>query len=119
MFCETTNTIMKKKIIITGQVHEVGYRFFLLNRALTEGIEGFSASNEVNAEGNQQVVVFAEGDEQSIDEYCQIIQTDIPPHAHVSTIHIEPYERRVIKILDYMHLVQVEQLEKVFLQFQA
>lgn len=49
---------MKKKIIITGpSVHDVGYRVFLLNRALNEGLIGFSASNEVGEDGEQQVVV--------------------------------------------------------------
>lgn len=105
---------MKKKIIITGQpVHEVGYRVFLLNRALTEGLEGFSVSNEINAEGIQQVVILSEGDEESIEEYCRIIQREFPPHSQISNISIDPYERRVIKILDYMHLAQVEQLDKL------
>lgn len=104
---------MKIKVIITGQsVHEVGYRVFLLNRALTEGLDGFSASNEINADGNPLVIVFAEGDEESIQEYSRLIKKEFPPHALVQDISIEPYERRVIKILDYMHLVQVEQLDK-------
>ncbi|MFH0966279.1 MAG: hypothetical protein V1862_01145 [Methanobacteriota archaeon] len=35
-----------------------------------------------------------------------------PPLAEVTSVTIEAYEKRVIRILDYMHLTQVEQLDK-------
>jgi acylphosphatase len=104
---------MKRKIIISGsKVHEVGYRVFLLNRALFSGLDGFSASNESLPDGIEQVVIFIEGDEEAIRQFCEIVNNEIPCHAEVSRVSIESYERRVIKILDYMHFIQVEQLDK-------
>lgn len=83
-----------------------------MNRALSEGIEGFSAINSYGPDNAQLVVILAEGDDESIQEYSGVIKEQFPPHAEVSSIEIEPYAKRVVRILDYMHLIQVEQLEE-------
>ncbi len=106
------NTI-KNKIIIQGpKVHDVGYRVFLLKRALQSGLTGFSAFNQISPDNGQQVEICIEGDPESVDEYTAVVQENIPVHAIVTNISIEPYSKRVIGIMDYMHLVQVEQLDK-------
>ncbi|MDD1729030.1 MAG: acylphosphatase [Methanospirillum sp.] len=104
---------MKIRAVISGRsVHDVGYRIFLLNKALSEGIEGFSASNVTSPDGSGQVIVLAEGDEEAISEFSAYINDQIPPHAEVASVVIEPYERKIMRTIDYMHLIQVEQLDK-------
>ena len=106
-------TTIKNKIIIQGpKVHEVGYRVFLLNRALQSGLIGFSAFNHTLPENIQQIEICIEGDTESIEEYTTDLHDKLPVHAIVDTISIEPFGKRVISIMDYMHLVQVEQLDK-------
>jgi Hydrogenase maturation factor len=104
---------IKNKIIINGlKVHDVGYRVFLLNRALTSGVTGFSAFNHTTTDNVQQIEICIEGDADAIEEFVTGLQDNIPVHAIVDNISIEPYSKRVISILDYMHLAQVEQLDK-------
>ena len=106
-------TTIKNKIIIQGpKVHDVGYRVFLLNRALQSGLIGFSAFNHTLPDNIQQIEICIEGDTESIEEFTTDLHDNIPVHAIVDTISIEPYGKRVITIMDYMHLVQVEQLDK-------
>ena len=105
--------VIKNKIIIQGpKVHEVGYRVFLLNRALTSGLTGFSAYNHTSSENLQQIEICIEGETDAVEDFVTGLDVNIPIHAMVEKISIEPYNRRVIKIVDYMHLVQVEQLDK-------
>lgn len=106
-------TTIKNKIIIQGpKVYDVGYRVFLLNRALQSGLIGFSAFNHTLPDNIQQIEICIEGDTESIEEFTTDLHDNIPVHAIVDTISIEPYDKRVITIMDYMHLVQVEQLDK-------
>lgn len=104
---------MKIRAIISGpSVHNVGYRVHLLKMALTEGIEGFSATNTVGPDDIQQVLVLAEGDDETIRDFSSLIKTSTPPHATVVSVDIEPYSKRIIRIMDFLHLIQVEQLDK-------
>lgn len=113
VYLALTIILMKIRAVISGSsVHDVGYRVFLLNKALSEGLEGFSATNSQGPDDIPRVIVLAEGDEEGISDFSEYIKVYFPSHAMVDSIIIEPYERRVIRILDYMHLVQVEQLDK-------
>ena len=50
---------MKTQAVITGsKLHDVGYRVFLLQKALDYGILRFNARNEVSHE-KQQVIVLS------------------------------------------------------------
>jgi acylphosphatase len=63
---------MKLKIVIHGpKVHNVGYRYFLLNQADNLGLKGFSARN-MKANGLQVVQIFVEGDENQVSEFQEI-----------------------------------------------
>ena len=107
-----TYAIMKMQASITGSlVHGVGYRVFLLQKALEYGIQRFNARNEVNHE-KQQVIVRAEGEPAMIEEFCSFIRSESPPDAIISDISFQEYTGYVISIIDYMHLIQVEQLSK-------
>ncbi|PKL60701.1 MAG: hypothetical protein CVV33_01340 [Methanomicrobiales archaeon HGW-Methanomicrobiales-4] len=104
---------MKLRVIIEGpKVHNIGYRVFLLNRALFNGIEKISASNESGDDGLQKVIILIEGDEEQINEYLVFIQKNHPAEAMVNSIKTDPYTRNIISIQDYMHLAQIEKLNK-------
>lgn len=103
---------MKMQAIITGRrVHDVGYRVFLLQRALETGFQRFSARNRVQ-NGAGQVVVQYEGEPGQVDALSSIIREEYPPDADVSDIAFEPYEGYVVAVTDYLHIIQIEQLSK-------
>jgi len=104
---------MKIRVVISGKsVHDVGYRVFLLNKAILECIEGFYVTNGVGPDNYGQVIVLAEGDEGAITGFSGFLKECFPPHVQVESVIIEPYDRRVVSIIDFMHLLQVEQLDK-------
>ena len=104
--------IMKMQASIAGNpVHGVGYRVFLLQKALEYGIQRFNARNEVSHE-KQRVIVRAEGEPAMIEEFCSFIRSESPPDAIISDISFQEYTGYVISIIDYMHLIQVEHLSK-------
>ena len=97
---------------ITGNpVHEVGYRIFLLQKALGFGIQRFDAHNEVS-NGNQQVIVHAEGEPDQIEAFSAFIRSKSYPEAIISDISVHEYTGYIINIIDYMHMIQIEQLSK-------
>ena len=103
---------MKMQASITGsKLHDVGYRVFLLQKALDYGILRFNARNEVSHE-KQQVIVRAEGEPAMIEAFRSFIRSESPPEANISDISFQEYSGYVISIIDYMHLIQVEQLSK-------
>ena len=103
---------MKMQASITGSpVHGTGYRIFLLQKALGYGIQRFDARNEVSKE-KQQVIVRAEGEPDMIEAFSSFIRSESPPDAIISDISFQEYTGYVISIIDYMHMIQVEQLSK-------
>ncbi|VVB70074.1 Acylphosphatase [uncultured archaeon] len=57
---------MKLKVKITGpNVHNVGYRYFLMSNAMDEGLRGFHARNRMSG-NEQEVIALVEGDEEAI-----------------------------------------------------
>ena len=112
----TTNKIllsnMKMQAVITGKrVHGVGYRVFLLQKALERGVQRFDARNVV-LDGEQQVVVRIEGEQAMIEAFQSGVNDEYPPDARVFNISFGAYDGYVISISDFMHLIQVEQLTK-------
>ncbi|MDD5024851.1 MAG: acylphosphatase [Methanoregula sp.] len=103
---------MKMQASITGNpVHEVGYRIFLLQKALGFGIQRFDAHNEVS-NVNQQVIVHAEGEPDQIEAFSAFIRSKSYPEAIISDISVHEYTGYIINIIDYMHMIQIEQLSK-------
>ena len=88
---------MKKKIVIIGpKVHNVGYRYFLMENALAFGIEKFGA---VNIGKNRQVIeVYVEGDDEAINRFCEFVKSNFPPDAEVNEVKIEDYTGYVPKL---------------------
>ncbi|KPQ41106.1 MAG: Acylphosphatase, partial [Candidatus Methanoperedens nitroreducens] len=100
-----------KAKIIGNKVHEVGYRVFLLRKALELGAERFNAYN-TKENGDQVLISFLEGDSDQISIFQDYVQNNKPENAKVSDIIFEDYTGYLIGIVDYMHLIQVEQLSK-------
>ena len=103
--------MIKLNAKITGEkVHDVGYRVFLLRKALELGIRGFNAYNDFDCE--QIIIIQAEGDNQAVQAFKSFAEKKAPEHALVSDRIFEDFDGYVMSISDYMHLIQVEQLNK-------
>lgn len=89
----------------------MGYRVFLLRKALELGVERFNAYN-TKENGSQVLVAFLDGDKDQIAAFQEFARENKPENAEVSDRIFEEYEGYVISIVDYMHLIQVEQLSK-------
>ncbi|MCZ7361743.1 MAG: acylphosphatase [Candidatus Methanoperedens sp.] len=103
---------MKIKTKIKGnKVHDVGYRVFLLQKALELGIERFNAYN-TKENGVQVLISFMDGDGDQISIFQNYVRNNMPENSEVSEIIFEDYSGYIIDIVDYMHLIQVQQLSK-------
>jgi acylphosphatase len=103
---------MKIKTKITGnKVHDVGYRVFLLRKALELGVERFNAYN-TKENGVQTLISFLECDSDQILTFQDYVQNNKPENAQVSDIIFEDHTGYIIGIVDYMHFIQVDQLSK-------
>ncbi len=103
---------MRVKITITGKVHDVGYRVFLLNQADSLLIERFDARN-VYIGGKQALVVLVEGDEEQIREFIEFVKTNKPEKAVVEEIKVEEYKKPVRSIESYRNSIMIDQLNKI------
>lgn len=103
---------MKLKAKIRGnKVHGVGYRVFLLRKALEFGAERFNALNS-EEDSLQVLTAFIEGSKDMVEEFSAAVRSHKPVGAEVSDISFQEYEGYIIGMGDYMHLLQVEQLSK-------
>jgi acylphosphatase len=103
---------MKQKIRITGpQVHEVGYRYFLMSNALDLGLKGFNARNRTE-NGAQEIIALIEGDEELIEDFKKLVETEKPEQAKTSTIAFENYEGEVMRASEYAQVCSAMQLNK-------
>jgi acylphosphatase len=103
---------MKIKIKITGpKVHDVGYRYFLMNTAIDMGLKGFQARNRMS-EKEQEVIALVEGDEEAIADFKTMVGAQKPEHAEVSSITCVDYEGDVMKTGEYAQVCSAQQLNK-------
>jgi acylphosphatase len=103
---------MKLKARIRGRkVHDVGYRFILLRKALELGAERFNALNS-EEDGMQVLTALIEGSKDTIDDFSEAVRSCQPAGAEVSEISFHEYGGYIIGMDAYMHLIQVEQLDK-------
>lgn len=73
---------MGKRIVIKGQVHEVGYQPFLLGVAGSLKIESFFADNLLE-DGEQAVEVLLDGEDEKLDLFVQTVKGKHPENAIV------------------------------------
>jgi acylphosphatase len=103
---------MKLKARILGsRVHDVGYRYFLLSMAMSNGIKMFEAHNIESSEG-KEVIVFVDGDKAAIKAFQELVEIKRPVRADVSSILFDDYNGEVMKVGDYAQFCATVQLNK-------
>jgi acylphosphatase len=103
---------MKLKVKITGpKVHDVGYRYFLMSMAMTNRIRMFEAHNIESNEGDE-VLVFLDGDEETVKAFRTLAETKRPARSEVSSIVFDDFEGEVMKIGEYAQFCSTVQLNK-------
>jgi acylphosphatase len=103
---------MLLKITITGQnVHNVGYRYFLMSSAIDLALSGFNARNRMSG-NKQEVVALVEGNEEAIADFKKLIERQKPEHSLVSNIAFEETDSEVMKTGDYAQVCTAFQLNK-------
>ena len=103
---------MKLKIKITGpKVHDVGYRYFLMSMAMTNRIRMFEAHNIESNEGDE-VLVFLDGDEETVKAFRTLAETKRPARSEVSSIAFDDNDGDVMKIGEFAQFCSIVQLNK-------
>ena len=103
---------MKLKAKISGpKVHDVGYRYFLMNLAINMALKGFNALNKTG-EMEQEVIALVEGDEESIADFRKMVETKRPERSQVSSITFEEHTGDVMKTESYAQICSAIQLNK-------
>ena len=101
-----------KKITITGKVHDVGYRLFLLTEAESLLIDYFDARNAL-VNGEQQLIVLVRGPRDKINSFVDFIRSNYPPEASVHNVVVEEYTEEVRSIDSFRQSFMVSQLAKM------
>ena len=103
---------MKLKIKITGHnVHNVGYRVFLLKHAMNLALPGLSTYNWEENE-QQEVIALVEGDEARIAAFRQTVEKNQPELAEVSNITFEDYSGEIGRTSEVVMFCTFVQLDK-------
>jgi len=103
---------MKLKVKITGpKVHDVGYRPFLTEIAMSLALRGFEVYND-EEDGRQVVVAIAEGDEQRIDKFSSTAKMNYPQLAIVDGLKSEDYAGEVMPLWQFASISTATQMNK-------
>ncbi|MGC8932428.1 MAG: acylphosphatase [Candidatus Methanodesulfokora sp.] len=102
----------RKRVVIVGMVHDVGYRPLLLGIAGFLGIERFYADN-IFIEGKQAVEVLFDAPDDKISAFIDLIKKKKPEEAVVERIDVEDYSGDVMKMEDYYRYLTAMQLWKI------
>lgn len=101
------------KVTITGEeVHDVGYRLFLLEEADVLFIPNFDARN-VKIDGKQVVIILVEGDGTQVKEFTDFCRSDFPVEASVGDVSVEEYEGRIRDVGSFRDSLSINQLSKI------
>ena len=104
--------MQKLKIKITGsKVHDVGYRVFLVNKALSLGVNNFNAFNTY-FDDTQTVLAIIEANDEAIEEFKNYVTSFRPKEASTENISFEDYRNTVPPIERLMQSFQMEQWGK-------
>lgn len=109
------NKIISSRIIIEGdKVHKVGYRPFLLAKALRLGIKNFDAEN-VKENGRQKVIVLITGDEKQTSEFIKYSKDNSPNYVESAKVSIDTDrgQLEVMSIDDYQKILSAEQQDNM------
>src|SRR3990172_12613169 len=104
--------MQKLRIKITGKnLHDVGYRIPLINKALSLGVNNFNTFN-IDLNGTQAVIVIIEADDEIIEEFKDFINTYNPEKAVIEKVLFEEYKNNVPPIERVLQSFQMEQWGK-------
>lgn len=101
-----------KKIIIKGQVHDVGYRLFLLTEAESLFIENFDARNIV-VDAERHLIVQVRGPEEKINRFVEFARSNYPPDASVLAVEVGDYTEEVRSIESFRQSFMAAQMAKL------
>lgn len=100
------------ELFIKGRkVNGVGYRPFLLFRALEWGIQKIYAFNSL-AEGKEIVVVRVQDEDELVTKYIDFIKSKYPDHADVEEIVEKEFNGPVDDAFKFAQIPQFEQIAK-------
>lgn len=89
---------MKLRITITGsKVHDVGYRPWLVELAISMGLKGFDVYND-EEDGQQMVIALIEADDRRIQRFLSTVNEKRPQLAKVSSITSWDYSDEVMPL---------------------
>ena len=103
---------VRKRVIIKGRVHGVGYRPLLLGVAESLEVEGFFADN-IYVDGVEAVEVLLEGEKGKVEAFIEMAKKRKPDKADVKEIHVEDYAGTVMKTESYYRYLTAMQLAKI------
>jgi len=101
-----------KELRITGKVHGVGYRLFLLTKAEDLLLERFSARTIVT-EGKECVLVRVDGPEELVSRFVAFAESQYPSKAVVDSVEVRAYAGTVMSIDSFRQSFMVTQLAKL------
>ncbi|HIH69617.1 MAG TPA: acylphosphatase [Methermicoccus shengliensis] len=104
---------MKKRILIEGNLHEVGYRPFLLGLAEALEIERLFADNIHIINGKQAVEVLIDADDDKVEALLNAIKERRPENARVDEVRVEDYRGHVMRTESYYRYLTAMQLAKI------
>lgn len=99
------------RILIEGEkVQAVGYRLFLLEKAMESGIEKIYVRNV----DKNKVELLVSDEEDNVKSFYEKIRLEFPKEAKVKSVKEEPYNGKIpIPNMDrYFHFLTLEQLSK-------
>ncbi len=103
---------MKKRILIIGNVHDVGYRPFLLGLAESLEIDRFFADN-VYVGGKQSVEVLVDDEQEKVNLFISLVKAKFPENASVDEVKIADYDGNVMRTESYYRYLTAMQLAKI------
>ncbi|MEG9194605.1 MAG: acylphosphatase [Candidatus Methanoglobus sp.] len=103
---------MAAKITITGKVHGVDSRAFLLEEADSLLIPKFEARN-AKIDGKEALIVLIEGDKEQIESFVRFVKENRPQNAVVEEIRVEEYHGMVRDIERFRAGFNSTQLSKI------
>ena len=103
---------MKLKITICGsKVHDVGYRPYLSELALSLALRGFEVFND-ELNDQQSVVALIEGDDGRVNRFHKMATSTQPPLASVESVLVEDYQGEIMPAWQFASIGTFSQMNK-------
>jgi len=103
---------MKLKITICGsKVHDVGYRPYLSELALSLALRGFEVFND-ELNDQQAVVALIEGDDARVNRFHKMVTSTQPPLASVKRVLVEDYQGEIMPAWQFASIGTFSQMNK-------